>query len=244
MQSRQYIILKTDGTANGVAKIEEFQQRMRISITVKSDTPLRHDEVLKAYVLTDKEKNLFELLGSLNGGQGVFDIKDIPVYGVHIYRKNVASGETRLEFWGSSCKNEMEVKEKGKDYARVMAAAPEKERIRCSYPIFSSLDQYFMGEWKKINGYYSIYHNDIVKYVLAMPKVREKIIHYGYYLTCERRSGEETLIALAFPGQMEEDVPFEEQSSFAACVQMQSTSQNCYFAITVGIDAHGEFFGK
>ncbi len=244
MQSRQFIILKTDGSANGIVKIEEYQQRLRVSVTVKNYTPLRHDEVLKAYLLTDKEKNLFELLGSLNGGQGVFDIKDIPVYGVHIYRKNVETGETRLEFWGSGREDETEVKEKGKAYAKVMATAPEKECVRRSYPIFPSLDQYFVGEWKKINGYYSIYHNDIVKYVLAMPKVREKIMRYGYYLTCERRNGEETLIALAFPAQMEEEVPFEEQSAFAACVQIQPSSQNCYFAITVGIDGHGEFFGK
>ncbi|MCI9627096.1 MAG: hypothetical protein HFI90_09995 [Clostridia bacterium] len=244
MQSRQFIILKTDTGGSGVVKIEEYRQRLRISVNVKNIAPLRHDEVFKAYLLTDKEKNLFELLGALKGGQGVFDVKEMPVFGVHIYRKNIESGETRLEFWGSGQEDETEVKEKGKEYAQVMAAAPEKEKVERSYALLSSLDQYFVGEWKKINGYYSIYHYEIVQHVLAMPLVREKIMQYGYYLTCERKKGDETLIALAFPAKLDDEVPFEEQSDFAACVQSAPSSQNCYFAITVGIDPHGEFFGK
>ena len=244
MQNRQFIILKTDTDANGIVKIEEYQQRYHISVNVKNYTPLRHDEVFKTYLLTDKEKNLFELLGALQGGQGIFEIKETTVYGIHVYRKNVETGETRLEFWGSRQEDETEVKEKGKEYAQIMAAAPEKEKLERTYPLVSSLEQYFVGEWKKINGYYSIYHYDIVQHVLAMPKVREKIMHYGYYLTCERKTEKETLIALAFPAKMDDEVPFEEQSDFAVCVQKPPSLQNCYFAITVGIDAHGEFFGK
>lgn len=244
MPNRRFVILKSDTNANGIAEIETYRRRLRIGIRVKNDVPLAEHEVFKAYLLTDREKNLFERLGTLKDGQGIFDVPEMPVQGIYIYRKNAENGATALEFWGSGGDNETEVQNKGKKEARIMEIAKETEEREPRVARVASPEEYLAGEWQKINGYYSVYRYDIVRYILELPQVREKISRYGYYLTCRNEQENETLIALAFPAQADDAVPFGERSNFAVRIQKTPSAQECYFAVTVGVDEKGEFFRK
>lgn len=244
MPNRRFVILKSDTNANGIAEIETYRRRLRIGIRVKNDVPLGEHEVFKAYLLTDREKNLFERLGTLKDGQGIFDVPEIPVCGIYIYRKNAESGVTALEFWGSGGDNETEVQNKGKKEARIMEIAKETENEELCVARVASPEDCLAGEWQKINGYYSVYRYDIVRYILELPQVREKISRYGYYLTCKNERENETLIALAFPAQADDVIPFGERSDFAVRIQKTPSERDCYFAVTVGVDEKGEFFRK
>ena len=225
--TQQTIHLTAVGQGSGRALLEQEKNMGRLSLFLKGYPFLQQEELFKVYTISDGK---FQLIGSMDTGEGnFFGVPVDKMDAIAIYRKNIKTSGMTPEFYWVCGEREGSIK-------KWLAQNPEMSWDGAVQDLFAFMNGGF--DWKRINGFYSMYSYDIVSNILSNSQLHQAVMRKGYYLAGDKEEKGTKYIALAFAKYSDLEFP-EALRKYKVTLTNEGT---LYEVICVGIDKSGEFF--